>query len=425
MQSCSIHHCVLFFLTLTFTTAPVSAAVCSTTVKLHQSVILPCEHKCPGMAKWTLTNNRDVVLARCDQTSCSSLKKGYEISHAQYLKGDLSLTITAADYSKRNTYACECGISDFSIQRLSIETVFSAVQMNPGEHLILDLSVPEPVAVIYKSRDSADGEQICTVTQRSLQCKAEYTHRTSLSYPELILRDVQSSDSGSYTIRDLKNNEDIHVYTVTVTGLTKGVITAIVLLVLLVVLLLAITGVIIYRRKAADQELKKVKIQMEETDELIKQVQPKDTEPEDQNSPNSNNTITDLEKEEKLMETVEDVVKNLEDFKCGISNQKRIPVLRFMYNRMKVCLKMIEKWSKKQREELIKFKQQHSGGAGADTMIHTMERLLGVYEQWCKDKMNELEEYGEKLDSAGSPKEDPTAVEHREGEELTPLNPAV
>ncbi|XP_053084975.1 uncharacterized protein LOC117595995 [Pangasianodon hypophthalmus] len=481
MQSCSIHHCVLFFLTLTFTTAPVSAAVCSAAVKLHQSVILPCEYKCPGMAKWTLTNNRDVVLARCDQTSCSSVE-GYEMSHDQYLKGDLSLTITAADYSKRNTYACECGISDFSIQRLSIETVFSAVQMNPGEDLILDLSVPEPVEVIYKSRDSADGEQICTVTQRSLQCKAEYTHRTSLSYPELILRDVQPSDSGSYTIRDLKNNEDIRVYDVTVTGLTKGGIAAIVLLMMLVVLLLAITGVIIYRRKAADQELKKVKIQMEETDELIKQVQPKDTEPEDQNSPNSNNTITDLEKEEKvkkvekaindleqqytenskysefvglfcnqkraelklcktvyatkpnrelepepeqLMETVEDVVKNLEDFKCGISNQKRIPVLRFMYNRMKVCLKMIEKWSKKQREELIKFKQQHSGGAGADTMIHTMERLLGVYEQWCKDKMNELEEYGEKLDSAGSPKEDPTAVEHREGEELTPLNPAV
>ncbi|KAB5514975.1 hypothetical protein PHYPO_G00248950 [Pangasianodon hypophthalmus] len=93
---------------------------------------------------------------------------------------------------------------DISTVCLSIE-----IQMNPGEDLILDLSVPEPVEVIYKSRDSADGEQICTVTQRSLQCKAEYTHRTSLSYPELTLRDVQPSDSGSYTIRDLKNNEDI------------------------------------------------------------------------------------------------------------------------------------------------------------------------------------------------------------------------
>ncbi|XP_053084722.1 uncharacterized protein LOC128317306 [Pangasianodon hypophthalmus] len=220
MQSCSIHHCVLFFLTLTFTTAPVSAAVFSTTVKgrLHQSVILPCENKCSGSVKWALFNNRDVVFARCDQTSCSSVKEGYEMSHAQYLKGDLSLTITAADYSKRNTYVCECGINDISTVSLRIETVFSAVQMNPGEDLILDLSVPEPVEVIYKSRDSADGEQICTVTQRSLQCKAEYTPRTSLSYPELTLRDVQSSDSGSYTIRDLKNNEDIRVYAVSVAG---------------------------------------------------------------------------------------------------------------------------------------------------------------------------------------------------------------
>ncbi|MCJ8750243.1 hypothetical protein PDJAM_G00260280, partial [Pangasius djambal] len=59
--------------------------------------------------------------------------------------------------------------------------------MNPGKDLSLDLSVPEPVEVIYKSRDSADGEQICTVTQRSLQCKAEYTHRTSLSHPNITL----------------------------------------------------------------------------------------------------------------------------------------------------------------------------------------------------------------------------------------------
>ncbi|KAB5535964.1 hypothetical protein PHYPO_G00123900 [Pangasianodon hypophthalmus] len=121
MQSCSIHHCVLFFLTLTFTTAPVSAAVCPTLAKLHQPVILPCENDCSKEAKWTLTNNRDVVFARCDQTSCSSMK-GYEMSHDQYLKGDLSLTITAADYSKRNTYSCECGISDISTVSLSIES---------------------------------------------------------------------------------------------------------------------------------------------------------------------------------------------------------------------------------------------------------------------------------------------------------------
>ncbi|XP_053530452.1 uncharacterized protein LOC108261543 isoform X2 [Ictalurus punctatus] len=223
MQSCSVHHCVLLLLTLTFTTAPVAAGDCPTLVKLHQPVTLPCAHDCSGEAKWTMQRNRDVVFAQCDQTSCSSVVKGYEMSHDQYLKGDLSLTITAAEYSMRNTYACECGGLDYSIVRLSIETVFSAVQKNPGEDLILDLTVPEPVEVIYTSSDSADGERICNVTQRSLQCKAEYTHRTSLRYPELTLRDVTHSDRGLYTIRDTENNEDIRVYAVSVTAVVSAV----------------------------------------------------------------------------------------------------------------------------------------------------------------------------------------------------------
>ncbi|XP_053539995.1 uncharacterized protein LOC124628704 isoform X3 [Ictalurus punctatus] len=223
MQSCSVHHCVLLLLTLTFTTAPVAAAVCRVQAKLHQRVTLPCEHECPGEAKWTVQRNRDVVFARCDQTSCSSVVKGYEMSHDQYLKGDLSLTITAAEFSMRDTYACECRSIDYAVWRLRIDTVFSAVQKNPGEDLILDLTVPEPVEVIYTSSDSADGERICTVTQHSLQCKAEYTHRASLRYPELTLRDVTHSDSGLYTIRDTENKEDIRVYAVAVTAVISAV----------------------------------------------------------------------------------------------------------------------------------------------------------------------------------------------------------
>ncbi|KAF4074800.1 hypothetical protein AMELA_G00243540, partial [Ameiurus melas] len=252
MQSCSIHHCVLLLLTLTFTTAPVADADCPTLAKLHQRVTLPCKHKCSGETKWTLYDTRDVVFARCDQTSCSSVVKGYEMSHDQYKKGDFSLTITSAEYSMRNTYVCECRSSDYSTVRLSIETVFSAVQVKHDGDLILDLSVPEPVEVIYTSSDSAVGEQICNVTQHSLQCKAEYTHRTSLSYPELTLRDVTYSDSGRYTIRDTENKEDIRVYAVSVTGLTKGMTALIVLLVLVVVLV--ISGVIIYKWREAEKK---------------------------------------------------------------------------------------------------------------------------------------------------------------------------
>ncbi|XP_053337470.1 uncharacterized protein LOC128509673 isoform X2 [Clarias gariepinus] len=272
MQSCSVHHCVLFLLTLTLTTAGVSAAVCSTTVKLHQPVTLSCEHKCSGLVKWSLFYNRDVVLARCNQTSCSS-QEGFTISHDQYKKGDLSLTITKADYSLRDTYSCECWFSEISTVRLSIETMFSSVQKSYGEDLKLDVYVPEPVEVIYRGRDSADGVQICTVTQCSLQCKSEYTPRTSLNHTEITLRDVTLSDSGTYTIRDTENSEDISVYTLSVTD-DRVPWWGIVLIVLLVVsLLLALIGFIQYRKNARYRVFIKVSKQLGNVNKLVQQAE--------------------------------------------------------------------------------------------------------------------------------------------------------
>ncbi|XP_027023937.2 involucrin-like isoform X2 [Tachysurus fulvidraco] len=215
MQFCSFYRCVLSLLTLTFTTAPVAALeICPTRAKLHEPVMLSCKQQCSGLLKWNLLSNRDVVLAQCDQKSCKS-EEGFSISHDQYLKGDSSLTITEANYSKRNVYACECEDSDFTYVRLVIETVFTPVQIKSDEDLKLKVSVPEPVEVIYKSSDAAD-EVICNVTKDSLQCKDEYRHRTSLTYPELTLKHMKARDSGRYTILDMTNNEDLQIYAVSV-----------------------------------------------------------------------------------------------------------------------------------------------------------------------------------------------------------------
>ncbi|KAK3538670.1 hypothetical protein QTP86_011911 [Hemibagrus guttatus] len=94
-------------------------------------------------------------------------------------------------------------------------SVLSAVQMEFHEDLKLHVSVPEPVEVIYKSSGSAD-EVICRVNNLSLQCKDEYRDRTSLTYPEITLRHVEPRDSGSYTIRDTENEQDIQIYAVSV-----------------------------------------------------------------------------------------------------------------------------------------------------------------------------------------------------------------
>ncbi|MCI4392339.1 hypothetical protein PGIGA_G00144930 [Pangasianodon gigas] len=202
-------------------------------------------------------HNPHYILAQCDQTACRS-EKGYEVSHDQYLQGKSHLTITAVDYSKRALYTCECDGVEVCDVRLIIDTLTSSVQLNPGEALVMDLPVPEPVEVIYKPIDSAGlyGEQICTVTERSLQCKTD----------------------GSYTIRDRKNEEVIHIYTLIVKVVQPesegkpvshwvyGVIVGILLLILMIVG----AGFVLKNRHV--KRLKQEKADLEETIKLNESV---------------------------------------------------------------------------------------------------------------------------------------------------------
>ncbi|KAF4088611.1 hypothetical protein AMELA_G00056800 [Ameiurus melas] len=185
MESCRVLHHVLLLFILMFTTD--SESTFTVSGKLNQSAALPCEQKCSGLAKWTLFTNPDDVVAECDQTSCRSLKEGFKMSHDQYLKGDLTLTITAADDSKRNTYTCWCGDKDVTDVRLSIETLISQVPIIPGDDLNLDLHISDGVKVIYQ------GEEICRVDKSSLHCTDEYRPRTSLSNTVLTLRGVKDT----------------------------------------------------------------------------------------------------------------------------------------------------------------------------------------------------------------------------------------
>ncbi|XP_036454052.1 uncharacterized protein LOC118826997 [Colossoma macropomum] len=193
------------------------SAVPSVKVNLHDSATLPCSERCSGLVRWTVFHKSTDALAECDQTSCRSVKEGYQMIHDQYLKGNLSLIITDADFTKRGWYTCDCDGKDLCDVKLQINPLSSSVQIKAGENLILDLDVSDPVEVIYNSTGAANrpSGHICTVDGHSLQCKSDYTQRASLT-AVVKLRGVTPSDSGVYTIRDTINKEVIHVYTVTV-----------------------------------------------------------------------------------------------------------------------------------------------------------------------------------------------------------------
>ncbi|XP_053337443.1 uncharacterized protein LOC128509650 [Clarias gariepinus] len=286
MQSCSIHHCVLFLLTLTFTTVSTLASTSnSVTVKLNHTATLPCSYRCSGVVKWAMFHKPVDILAQCNQTSCWS-EQGYEMSYGQYLKGKLYLTITAADYSKRALYTCECNNVEACGVRLIIETLTSSVELNPGEALIMGLPVEDPVEVVYTARNLAGsyGQQICTVTEHTLQCEAEYTLRASLSSTNITLRDVNVSDSGSYTIRDRKNDEVIHIYTLLVKvvqpepeGKPEHHVVAVVVTVTLLSLFLVVLGTVLFMKHRHIKRLKQEKAELEETIKLNESVADVDT----------------------------------------------------------------------------------------------------------------------------------------------------
>ncbi|KAF4088625.1 hypothetical protein AMELA_G00056780, partial [Ameiurus melas] len=210
MKSCRVPHHVLLLLILMFITVSESTST-TVWVKFNQSADLPCVWKCSGLVKWTLNSNQSDVVAECNQTSCRSLKEGFKMSH------DQTLTITAVDDSKRGLYTCWCGDRDVEAVHLSIETLISLVQINPGEDLNLDLHLSDGVKVIFKGGDSdPHGEEICSVDKSSLHCTDEYRPRTSLSNTVLTLRGVKSTDDGIYMVRDTGTKEDLHIYTVSV-----------------------------------------------------------------------------------------------------------------------------------------------------------------------------------------------------------------
>ncbi|KAL7836101.1 hypothetical protein AOLI_G00273850 [Acnodon oligacanthus] len=215
MQSCSPVLCVLILLTITF---PVdNSPFPPVKVKLHDSATLSCSGRCSGLARWTVFHKRSDPLAECDQTSCRSVKEGYQMIHDQYLKGNLSLTIADADFTKRGWYTCDCDGKDLCDVQIQIKPLKTPIQIKPSESLVLDLHISDPVEVIYNHTDAngPSSGQICTVDGRSPQCKPEYTQRASLT-AALELRDVTPSDSGVYTVMDIRNEEVIHIYTVTV-----------------------------------------------------------------------------------------------------------------------------------------------------------------------------------------------------------------
>ncbi|XP_076854638.1 uncharacterized protein LOC143509682 isoform X3 [Brachyhypopomus gauderio] len=198
MKGFSILSIMLPLLMISNVFSPVSP-VRPVKVNIHDAATLPCSQTCSGLVTWTVSHKPRDILAQCDQTFCQS-KEGFHMSHDQYLKGDLSLTITDIDHNKRSWYICTCN----------------------GETLCdWNLQVHEPVEVVFNKtdHDRPITIRLCEIRGREIQCESEYEKRVMFRC-SLQLKEMKESDSGVYTIWDTKNDwyEVIATYKVTVGG---------------------------------------------------------------------------------------------------------------------------------------------------------------------------------------------------------------
>ncbi|XP_053337121.1 uncharacterized protein LOC128509411 [Clarias gariepinus] len=173
--------------------------------------------ECHGLLKWSPFNKPDYMLAQCNQTSCRS-EEGFTISHAQYLKGKPYLTITAADYSNRGTYTCQCKDSEVCDVRLIIQPVEMRRVVIPGEPIDVHLPLTDQVEVSFTPSAAVQPSnlQICTVTKEKIHCSPDYKERASF-LNTLQIKNGCGSDSGNYTVRDQVNDETLTIIQVHVT----------------------------------------------------------------------------------------------------------------------------------------------------------------------------------------------------------------
>ncbi|KAK2909113.1 hypothetical protein Q8A67_004950 [Cirrhinus molitorella] len=215
----------------TFCKFHLEALVPSTvTAPIRSNVTLPCyAHTEKQIADDTV----DILWKKDDQmvlqvqngvtTYGSGFTGRVSLSLPHYKDGDLSLNILGVTTSDKGLYRCyhrakdEHGYPAALTLNVTADQKFYAKKF--GENLTLDLFGSDGVRVTFNRHD-AEETLVWSVTRSNTTCLSDCNHRVSVKNYFLVLLDLTTSDTGTFTVRD-KMGEVIGVNTVTVEGLTQ------------------------------------------------------------------------------------------------------------------------------------------------------------------------------------------------------------
>ncbi|XP_076849778.1 uncharacterized protein LOC143497996 isoform X3 [Brachyhypopomus gauderio] len=170
---------------------------------LHEPASLPCYHKCSGNLEW-MTSNDQTILATCDQRNHCWTQEGFQMSSEQFKEGNLSLTVTSADHSKKRWYSAFCNGQKVCYCSLLIQPSYSSINHMIGQTLVLDLLTMVPVKVTFEGVDTSG---YCTLNGRSQKCTPEYQDRVRVIGNFLLLTALTPSDTGFCTVHEVETGD--------------------------------------------------------------------------------------------------------------------------------------------------------------------------------------------------------------------------
>lgn len=197
---------------------------------VRRNVTLPCYARTEKQIAddtvnilWKKDDQMVLQVQKGNTTYGSGFEGRASVSLHHYKDGDLSLNILGVTTSDKGLYRCyhrtteEHGYPGAVTLNVTADPKFYAKKF--GDNLTLDLFGSDHVTVTFIGHDAAE-TPVCNVTGNNTTCSSDYSHRVSVMKGFLVLRDVTSSDRGTFTVRD-KTGEVIGVNTVTVEDVTQ------------------------------------------------------------------------------------------------------------------------------------------------------------------------------------------------------------